>query len=105
MVTSAAGAAVGGAGVAVAGGGGAVAGISATVVIGRVGVISDATGKATAGVGVKGLLIGSGVLVGRTIQAMGVESTLSKVGGNVRGGRGKGRRCLASCVKAVLKMI
>jgi hypothetical protein len=86
-------------------GGATVAGISVAAVIGTVGVISARTGKVAVGVGVEGLLVGIGVLVGRTIQAMGVESTLSKVGGNVRGGRGRGRRCLASWVKAVLKMI
>ena len=69
-----------------------------------VGAISDGTGTTAVGVAVKGLLVGSGVLVGRTIQAMGVGSVLSRVGGNVRGGRGRGRLCLANWVKAVLRM-
>jgi hypothetical protein len=90
---------------AVALGGTAVAGLSLAAGIWLVGAISDGTGAATVGVAVKGLLVGSGVLVGRTIQAMGVGSRLSKVGGSVRAGRGWGRRCLASWVNAVLKMI
>jgi hypothetical protein len=68
-----------------------------------VGDISVITGAIA--VGVEGLLVGIGVLVGRTIQAMGVGSRLSKVGGKVRAGRGGGRPCLASWVNAVLKMI
>ena len=83
----------------------AVAGFSPAAVTWLVGAISDGTGTVAVGVAVTGLRVGSGVFVGRTIQAMGVGSTLSKVGGNVRAGRGWGLRCLASWVKAVLKMI
>jgi hypothetical protein len=55
--------------------------------------------------GVTGVRVGRGVLVGKTIQATGLEAMVSKVGASVRVGRGRGRCCSANWVKAVLKMI
>jgi hypothetical protein len=61
--------------------------------------------NAPVGVSVTGILVGRGVWVGKTIQDIEVGSTLSKVGSGVRVTRGSGRCCLASWVKAVLKII
>lgn len=70
-----------------------------------VGVISGEARSDFVVVGVTGLRVGRGVLVGKTIQATGLGAMVSKVGASVRVGRGGGRRCSASWVKAVLKMI
>jgi hypothetical protein len=75
-----------GSGVPVAGGGVSVTAISAVVV--GIAVASTSTAMVLTGVGVSGagVFVGRGVLVGRTIQARGVGSTLSNVGCGVRVG-------------------
>jgi hypothetical protein len=113
--TSAAAVAVGGrfvgTGVSLAGGGAVGGGdstvtdISTVVVICTVPVISGALVGIAVGLGVMGVLVGSGVLVGRMIQDTAVGARFSKVGHGVRVACACGRRCSASWVKAVLKMI
>jgi hypothetical protein len=104
------GVSVGGTGVALGEGNGVALGWVSTASLAtvtldwRVAVISLAT-RIFVGISVKGDLVGCGVLVGRTIQAIGIGSRFSKVGCGVRVGWSPGRRCSASWVKAVLKMM